>query len=203
MIFQNKITRSPVAQSFIWVAEYADGTHLAEYNFDNGKANSFYHIDKTKLIRFGLIGEGSQIYFDVGNGVFTMNGHRLSLSYSASSREYPLTGRTFLYNDIITYKNAVSDAKLITAGGKGGAFSDSITQYNIGYKKQMQLHDANIDFQCILSIPYNDAAFMQIKITSDIDLDGTMHIRRNGYLVDEIQAPLKAKHAGQINWTIR
>lgn len=55
--FSEKITRSPVAQSFIWVAEYADGSHLAEYNFDNRKANSFYHIDKTKLIRFGLIGK--------------------------------------------------------------------------------------------------------------------------------------------------
>ncbi|NKI24717.1 hypothetical protein HFN20_26555, partial [Paenibacillus dendritiformis] len=149
MIFDKHITRSPVAQSFIWVAEYADGTHLAEYNFDNGKANSFYHIDKTKLIRFGLIGEGSQIYFDVGNGVFTMNGHRLSLSYSASSREYPLTGRTFLYNDIITYKNAVSDAKLITAGGEGGAFSDPITPYHIGHQKQNPPPAPKNAFQCL------------------------------------------------------
>ncbi|MCM3289897.1 hypothetical protein M3661_07110 [Paenibacillus sp. MER 180] len=204
MIFDNPaIKRSPVAQSFIWVAEYYDNTHLSEYNFDNKRANSFYHINKNKLIRFGLIGEGSQIYFDVGNGVFTLNEHRLSLSYVTSNQEYPLTGRTFLYNDIITYKNAVSDAKLFYAGSHDGRFSSTITQFNVGYKKKMQLHNANIDYQCILSIPYEEAAFFQIKITSDIDLDGKLVIRRNGRVADEIAAPLKAKHAGMMNWTIK
>ncbi|MBN3522255.1 hypothetical protein [Paenibacillus apiarius] len=204
MIFHNRCNRSPVPhQSFIWIAEYYDGAYLSEYDFETKKANSFYHIDKQKLIRFGLIGHGSQVFFDVGNGVFTLNDHRLMVSYRTKEHEYPLTGRAFLYNDIITYKDAVSDANLLLAGAKQGRFSDKIVQYNVGYKKNMALLDVNINFQCLLSIPYNEASFLAIKMTSDKDLDGKLIIRRNGLIVDEIHAPLKAQHAGMMYWEIR
>lgn len=202
-IFGNRqMVKSPTKeQGFIWIAEYADGTHLSEYDLDSCKPNSFYTIDKSKIIKFGLIGEGSQAYFDVGNGVFTLNNHRITISYEADGVEYPLTGRAMIYNDIITYKDAVSDASPFARGS--GAFTNSILQYNVGYKKKMELLGVNIGFQCVLGIPLNDSAFMQVKINSDQDLDGKLIIRRNGTIVDQIYSPLKEGLSGMINWTIR
>lgn len=202
-IFGNKqLVKSPVKdQAFVWVAEYYDGTHLSEIDFVTMKSNSFYGIDKTKIIKFGLLGENSQAYFDVGNGIFTLNKHRLTVSYEANGVEYPLTGRTLIYNDIITYKDAVSDASPFMKGK--GAFTNKIMQFNVGYKKQMELEDVNIYFQCVLGIPLDSSAFLQIKISSDTDLDGRLIFRRNGEIVDYLNAPLKAGLAGQVDWTIK
>lgn len=84
-----------------------------------------------------------------------------------------------------------------------GAFTNSILSFNLGYKKKLDLGDMNINFQNVLSIPMNESAFMQIKISADKDLDGKLIIRRNGIIVDEIHAPLKADMSGNLNWTIR
>ncbi|WP_068620006.1 hypothetical protein [Paenibacillus tuaregi] len=203
MIFGNRsYTRSPVGQSFVWVAEYYDNTALSEFDWKTKKTNSFYDIDRTKLYKFGLVGEGSQVYFDVANGVFNLNNHRLMLSYIAGGVEYGLTGRTLLYNDIITYKDAVSDAKL-TGFDPGGQFGNQIVQYNFGYKKQMELENVNINYQAVFSLPYSESTFLQVKITSDQDLDGKLVIRRNGLIVDEINAPLVGGKVGIINWVIK
>lgn len=202
-IFGNReMVKSPTDQNFIWVAEYTDGTYLAEYDLLTHKSNSFYDIDRTKIIKFGLLGDGSQVYFDVGNGVFTINNHRIMISYETNGKDYPLTGRALVYNDIITFKDAVSDANALF-GRKKGLFTNKIIRYNVGYKKKMEIDDVNISFQCIAGIPLDDAAFFHIKITSDKDLNGHLVIRRNGKIVDLLQAPLKAGYSGQAYWTIK
>lgn len=205
MIFGNrKFTQSPTKdQMFIWVADYADGSHYSEYDFQTLKSNSFYSIERNKVIRFGLIGSSSQVYFDVGNGVFTINNHRFTFSYAAEDNEYPLTGRALIYNDLITYKDAVSDASVFLKNRKQGIFGNTITQFNVGYKKKMDLSDTTINFQCVLSAPLNDSSFFQLKISSTKDLIGKLIIRRNGNIVDQIYAPLKENAAGQINWTLK
>lgn len=198
-----RMINSPVDfQSFAWVVEYGDGTHLAEFDLDSKKPNNFYAIDKSRAIRFGLIGEGSQAYFDVGNGVFTINNHRFTISYEAEGVEYPLTGRALVYNDLITYKDAIYDASLFSRKNRG-RFNDTIVQYNLGYKKKMELLDVNINYQCVLGLPINGTAFFQIKISSDKDLKGKLIIRRNGKVVDTIEAPLLQDMSGNINWTLK
>lgn len=202
MILGNKkFINSPVKQDFVWIAENVDGTHISEFDFQTKKPNSFYAIDKSRLLKFGLIGSSSQIYFNVGNGVFFINGHKFMVSYTANDKEYPLTGRAMIYNDIITYKDAVSD--VVPSLREAKPFVNTITQFNVGYKKKMELDGVNIMFQNLISLPINNPALMQIKITSDTDLDGKLVIRRNGEIVDEIHAPLKSGLAGMINWKLR
>jgi hypothetical protein len=199
----SKTNRSPIRnQDFIWVADYYDGTYLSEFDFTTFKSNNFYGINKEKLIRFGLIGQGTQFYFDVGNGVFTLDKHRISVSYRTKDNEYPLTGRTLVYNDIITYKNAVADANIFNRSEKS-ELKSFITQYSIGYKKRMDLSGANINFYCLFCLPYRDSMHMKIKISSDIDLDGYLVFRRNGKIVDEVYSPLLEKRTGMIDWNIK
>ncbi|KAF6565474.1 hypothetical protein G9G63_09970 [Paenibacillus sp. EKM202P] len=189
-------------QSYIWVADYWDNTFLSEYDTQINQYNNFYSINKEKLLTFGYIGEGSQVYFDVANGIFNVNGHRFMISYATEENEYPLTGRTYLYNDIIQYKDASSNANLLTRE-EYGKFDSRIEQYNIGYKKEMLLLDANINFQCICSMPLRGITYFQIKITSNKDLDGKLIIRCNGIVSEEIHAPLKANMSGNIHWELR
>ncbi|PYE51666.1 hypothetical protein HUB98_06495 [Paenibacillus barcinonensis] len=203
MILGNRqFTRSPVPQKFMWVADYYDGTNLVEYDFQTKKSNDFYSIDREKLISFGIIGQGSQLFYNVANGVFNINQDRFSISYIAEDEEFPLTGRAYLYNDHIQFKNGSSDANLNTRA-KEGKFKNSIDCFNFGYKKSMNLNDVNINYQCVFSLPDVEIPYFQIKITSDKDLNGRLIIRKNGLIVDEIIAPLKANHSGNINWELR
>lgn len=205
MILGNKqFNRSPVpSQAFIWVADYYDNQHLAEFDFGSKKANSFYEINKEKIVRFGLIGHGSQIYFDIANGIFNFDNKRYMISYITKTKEYPLTGRTFLYNDIITFKNAVADANLFAKQSCSGQFNHTITNFNLGYKKKMLLEDVNINFQNILTIPLDEPIYFQIKISADKDLDGDLIIRKDGQIVEVINAPLHKNMTGIINWEIK
>ncbi|RRJ66409.1 hypothetical protein EHV15_28415 [Paenibacillus oralis] len=203
MIFENKQYRqSPVpTQSFIWVAEYYDNTYLSEFDLNTKKPNNFYDIDKEKIIKFGLIGEGSQIFFDVANGIFNINGNRIMVSYVTDVQEYPLTGRTFLYNDIITYKNAIAEADFFSSGLKTS--NQQITEYSLGYKKKMELEGVHINFFNILHLPYRQCPYFEIKISSNQDLDGKLIIRVNGLTVNAINAPLVKNQMGVINWEIK
>lgn len=196
---------SPVkeGQNFIWVADYMDGTYLSEYNFETRVQNNYYQIDKTKLIRFGLIGMGSQIYFDVANGIFNINKNRIQISYIANEVEYPLTGRTFLYNDITQYKDAIGDGKLLSKTASG-RIKNHIESHVIGYKKAMDLADVNINFKNLLHIPQNKniPPYLEIKISVDKDLDGELVIRVNGLVANKIHAPLIKNRAGVYNWEL-
>ncbi|MEI2284337.1 hypothetical protein [Paenibacillus polysaccharolyticus] len=202
---QKQYARSPVPQAYVWIADYYDGTYLSEYDFQTQRPANFYDIQKEKLVYFGVIGQGSQAYYNVANGVFHINMDRYSIAYESHGQEYPLTGRTFVYNDIIQYKNGSSEASMrgLAGGQSSGAFRNAIECFNFGYKKTMDLHDANINFQCVCSLPINEGAFFQIKISSNMDLPGQLVIRKNGLIIDRVVAPLKANHAGMINWDLR
>lgn len=202
MIFENRqYSRSPIQQSYIWVAEYYDNTYLAEFDLETKKSNGFSNIDKQKLIKFGLIGEGSQIFFDVANGIFNINGNRVAISYVTDIQEYPLTGRTFLYNDIITYKNAIAEADFSVRGLIPS--NQQITGYSLGYKKKMDLSGVSINFYNIIHLPFKQPPYFEIKISSNKDLEGKLVIRVNGMDVDTIEAPLIKNGAGIINWEIK
>ncbi|MDQ0657520.1 hypothetical protein [Paenibacillus sp. W2I17] len=201
---QKQYSRSPVSQAYIWIADYYDGTYLSEYDLQTQHPHRFYDINKEKLVLFGLMGQGSQVYYNVANGVFHINADRYSISYECEEQEYPLTGRTFVYNDIIQFKNGSSEANMAGFSGQGnsGAFRNTIECFNFGYKKTMNLNDAQINFQCVCSLPLKESVFFQIKISSNLDLPGQLVIRKNGFVIDRIIAPLKANHAGIINWDI-
>lgn len=207
MIFAKSNGTHPIrTQDFIWVADYYDGTHFTEFDMETHESDPyrFYAIDKSKLLRFGLIGHGSKMFFEVANGVFNINGHQFRISYVVNDKEYNLNGRSLIYDDIITYKDCVSEAVPHLMGiENSGAFSDRIVQYNYGYKKKVVLDGINFQFKTIVSIPFNSEAYMNIKIASDQDLDGKVIIRRGSQVVGEFEAPLMEGHSTNINWIMK
>lgn len=203
MILQNdKLTHSPVAQDFIWVAEYPDGTHLSEFDFNTKEENSFYEIDRNRLFRFGLIGHGQKIYFE-RDGVLNIAGRRILFFYEVNGKTLPLNG-DFKYNvnDIITYKDAESSG--LVAGFKGqGQLSNRITQYNIGYKTNIQIDGINFHFKPIVKIPFNSPVYINTWLVADRKLDGKFLIVKNGEQVLEIKAPLEPNIGGELNWIVQ
>jgi hypothetical protein len=207
-IFKNKDRQhlySPVPnkQALIWIAEYDDGTFLAEYDFNSQKKNDFYSINKDKLLRFGFIGNGSKAYFNISDGTFIIDDNKIQISYIHNENEVFLTGRTFIYNDIIQYKSAIADIDVMSLKSNENIIGD-VSCHSIGFKKQLDLFDSSIHFKSILHIPSigNQSPYLEIKISSSIDVNGELIIRVNNSEVDKIDAPLKANMAGVINWRL-
>lgn len=186
---------SPVGQDFIWLADYADGTHLSEYDFVTKKENSFYAIDKSKLIRFGLVGQNQRLYFDY-DGIFYLNGVAVEAAYVAD-QEYVLTGHMGKYQDIIQYKDAESVVNLM-----GGGVRSQVTQYNFGYKTVLSYGDVVLNFQSICHVPSRQPVYFTFRLVANQNLNGTFAIKRNNRIVQEIPAPLTKGVGGEANWVV-
>ncbi|MFF2017215.1 hypothetical protein [Paenibacillus sp. NPDC058177] len=195
-IFNNHSGISPVAQDFIWLGEYYDGTYLAEFDLTTGIENSFYSINKSKLIRFGILGHNYKLFFE-HDGVFNLNGAGIEVVYRHGEKEYNLTGHSGKFSDIITYKDAESTVNL--AGG-GGLTNTVINQYNFGYKSVIELDGVTFQFKATCKIPFGQAMYMNFWLVADKKLDGVLVIKKNNRIVEEINAPLRKGVGGEVNF---
>lgn len=193
---------SPVAQDFIWVAEYPDGTHLSEFDFDTKEENSFYKIDRKRLFRFGLIGHGQKIYFE-RDGVINVAGLNIKFFYKIDGKMLALNG-DFRYNinDIITYKDAHSSGLMAGYIGQG-TLNSQITQYNVGYKTNITVEGINFHVKPIVQLPANQPARIALRLVADQKLNGKLVIVSNGREALELDAPLEPGKGGEINWVIQ
>lgn len=189
-------------QEFAWLAEYMDGKSLCEFNPVTKEKNDFYMINRMLLNKFGLIGHGMKVYFETETGLLNLNGLQLLLSYRVGEKEYALTGYgNGEYNDIITYKDAYTDANIVNPRQQ---FVSHIHQYNFGFKKKLTFSDgAEFALQVVCSFPYNRNAFLEIKIVPNQDLDGELYIKKIGKIAESLNAPLKTGHAGICEWIIK
>src|SRR5690606_16861723 len=127
----------------------------------------------------------------------------LNISYKANDREYQLTGSNSqgLYSDIITFKDAYSDADIKNPNQQ---YSSRIHQYNFGFKKKLTFSDGTVfNFQALVCIPYNKPAYVELKIVSNKDLDGEIYMKVAGRTIERIEAPLDTKLAGVCQWAIK
>lgn len=193
-MFSENIKHSPVNQDFVWVAEYANGSHYSEFDFLTKKENNFYNIKRDELIRFGLIGCGFKLYYESIGGVFKLNGQMIEVIYEVDGKEYNLTGSQNFYNDIIAYKDAESVLTLNSTEAK-----NHITQYNFGYKINLDFDQVNFSFRALCKIPYNNQMHLNFRLVADEDLNGFLIIKKNGFVVDKFEAPLQKNIGGELN----
>jgi hypothetical protein len=195
--FSTSNGRSPVAQDFIWLSECYDGTHLAEFDFSTKAENDFYMIQRDKLLRFGLIGCGNKLFFE-RDGVFYLNGRALDIIYRTKDKEYFLTGHFGKYTaDIITYKDAES-----AFHPQEGLMPSRITQYNFGYKAEVEVDGVKFNIKPIVKIPCNQPVLLNLRLVANRKLDGEIVIRVNNREAQVIKAPLKRDVSGEINWIV-
>ncbi|WP_237391639.1 hypothetical protein [Paenibacillus dendrobii] len=199
MFGNREMMTSPVQQPFVWVAEYLDGSHLSEFDYITKKENNFCSIHRDNLLRFGLLGNGASMYFEVYGGIFKILGQMIEVDYVTNEKSYQLTGRAMNYKDIITYK----DAEFVFNPKVEGSGQTMITQFNFGYKTKFTIDDTDFHFQAICQIPMNQLASLELRLVSSKDLNGRLAIKRNGRTVDFIEAPLQSNLGGSIHWELR
>lgn len=207
MSFQKSNGYAPngLTQDFTWLAEYIDSTYMSEFDYRTLTKNDFYLINRFNLAKFGLVGQGMKLFFDVNTGMFNLNDHVLNFSYATEDNEYRFTGSNAhgFYSDIITFKDAHSDADL-TNNTISRGYSTNIHQYNFGYKKKFAFDDGTIfNFQVLVCLPYNKPAYVEIKIVPNKNLDGNLLIKKVGAMTEKIEAPLNKEYAGICQWIIR
>lgn len=192
-----------VEQDFIWIGEYADGTHLSEYNELTKMPEDFYKLRRDILTRFGLVGHGVRLYFEVYGGFFHIRGQLYELVYKVGEKEYYLTGQSRFYNDVIQYKDAESWANFTEISHRN--FPSRITAYNVGYKiRGLEVDGVTFNVKPILTIPYNEPAFFDITLVADRELDGKLIIKKNGSEIAEFHAPLKEGVGWRLlKWSVR
>lgn len=120
-------------QTFTWKAVYNDGTSLCEFNED-GTDNSFYLIDKTKLVQFILTGPYFRLWFSTKTGEFYYDSELIT-SISNEYFNLPVD-----YADgLIQYKDGAQYLvqKTVQLGHKEIMFGmqhDTVQAHYFGYK---------------------------------------------------------------------
>jgi hypothetical protein len=190
---------SPTSQQLIWCAEYLDGTSLCEVDLNTLQENTFAHIQKDNLLRFGLFGSGTKSYYEVYGGIFKIVGQMIQVSYVTDDQQYDLMGQPLMYKDAITYYNA----EYLFDPGVQNSGVNRITQFNFGFKQKLNINGVNFNFKAIAQFPLNQGVQVELTIVSDTDLNGRLVIRRNNVVVDEFEAPLVKSVGGEITWIMR
>lgn len=186
-------------QDFIWAAEYFDESNLLEFENDSIE-NSFYAINKQQLSKFGLIGCGHKMFFDVLTGVFNVSGKIIELEYiNENNVVYKLTNNGNIYNDIIQFKDAEAN---FNPADKYGSLDSSITKFNFGYKQKLIINDLILSLKVICRVPYDSPVYLEISLTSNEEMNGKLIIKRDGKIIDTINAPIKDGIKGTLNWDI-
>ena len=187
--------QSPVSQDFVWVAEYADGTKLWEFDPLTKEEHSFWTIRKKDVIRFGLVGLGLKLHYEVGGGSFHVAGNVINLSYVINDQVYPLTGGMQLYQNLLTFKETTADFSNFNR-----TRAHSIHEYMFGYEENVKIGEAQATFRAMCHLPFQKPCYFTFQLTADQPLNGRLHIQKN-WKTDEFDAELLPDETGLLRWT--
>jgi hypothetical protein len=191
---------SPVnTQPFIWMAEYFSNTGLTEFDFCTLKENNFSDIDKENLRKFGLIGKGTKMLFDCQGGSFNVVGRNFSIELECDGKSYRLNDISNYITDIITYKRA--EAIIPYGLQKGGQLKPNISGYFCGYKTKLCINEVNFNFKPIISLVAGKPLYLDISLSVDRDMEGTLYIAKNETRIP-YNISLKKNITSRVHWTI-
>lgn len=200
MLFSDSRKINAHSLPFNWNADYADGTQYSEYNLETQKKNDFYLIQYNKVVKFGLFGMGSKLFFEMSDGSFNLNGKRVEIEYHTDGGEILHLTTNFQRKDLITYKEAYSDFS-----GRQGEHKSNLKSINFGYKTKYSnaKQDISLHLQFVVSLPTSGRPYMEVRITPDRALNGHLVFKVRGIEVERYEAPMTSDRAGQINWDIK
>lgn len=198
MFFNQQNIPKSINLPFNWVADYFDGTFLSEYDLATHKENKFYSINQSNTIRFGLFGQNMKFFYEAIDGAFNIDGKRIEIMFQEENGIIHNLTNNVNKKDIITYKEAHTDFS-----NKQGLQRSTTTSINFGYKTMYQTGDLILNFQPVVSLPFNDSAFIKIKITSNKPIAGDLIFYSKRKEVEKFNISLNQGTSGQINWTIK
>lgn len=130
MIEQNL---SPVAnegQTYIYFAEYNDGSYLYEYDEETNHYN-FDSINQVEVKNFGLIGNRLKLFFETENGIFHIGKQQFKIKITKDD------DTELSYDDckksLITFKTAHTDCSF----SRMDKMETVIESFNFGFKTKI------------------------------------------------------------------
>lgn len=201
--------KSPVNQQLLWLAEYSDGTFLAEFDFETQKQNKQYEINRAELLRFGLVGVDMPMYFETFGGNFNIAGRGIQVLYRVGDKDYPLIGRPQLYTNITSFKRGVAELDL-TGGGMAsndvigwGKQEGEVTEFAFGYNEKIVIEDIKFNFKAIVTVPFQKPVYMTFTVGADRELNGQLVILRNGVEIEVTDSPIDEEFGGEVQWAVQ
>lgn len=198
-------------QRYMWVADYVDGTGLCEFTktSEGTLKNQIQAINKDKLNKFGLVGCGLSIYYDVIGGTFFINGRRISIKVVADTGEsYMISGLgSLIYNDVISYKSGMAILDVNERVNNPNVKMENtnvINGYYFGFKGKPKINGVNFGYKNIMSITMNQPAYMDITLSSSKAFKGMLNFYVNQTLVDSIMIEFEKVDTNyNIKWNLK
>ena len=203
MLF-NRSIKSPVKQELMYLAEYADGKYQTEFDLTTQKPQSFYTVEKEKLIRFGLVGTDVPMYIETYGGYFHLAGRNIQVKYKEKDKEYYLIGHPRFYTNVHYYKTGVAVLPDSPRDLEFVAWDkiDEVKSFHFGYEESILLDDIRFKFYAECTIPFQSPVKMKFRIKTDREMEGNLIIIRNGQEIEKIPAPLDQDYGGEIEWVV-
>lgn len=179
------------------MAIYDNGETLREFITPTLR-NDFYDIDQKHVKQFGLHGNGYVIYFDK-RGEFHFNDKLLNLDYETKDKTYHLTDNNF-HKELITFKKAYVDYEL------GAGITDKVSDgISVGYKYKLSEDDLELHTTLIIHVPHRSRykPYLEIKLTSNKNLNGKLVFKNEVRVVEKIVAPLTSGYSGNLHWELK
>lgn len=188
-----------------WVAQYADGRIVKEYEFVGSWAsgrwveNWFKNIDLSQVISFGIEGAGVRVGFRADDGIIGINGKPLELALqSFEGYFFPITGRSDVFYWAVQYK----EAHFGLGSGGGRPIEDSgIDAYCVGWiatgaDEKLGLWQA----KCVARVPAADGETIAVQLWFMClkGFAGILRVRINGMEYPKINTILRPGTANRI-----
>lgn len=206
MLFGTSNNLQAVDIPYNWNADYNNGENVTEYDLDNNKRN-FYAIDTSKVSRFGLFGQNKKYYFEMTDGSFILDRKRLDIEYHLKDGRIIGLTSNFEKKDLITYKEAYTDLNI----RKQGVQKSNLKSINFGYKTKIFNKDFNkssekdnsleLFFQPVISLDLSGRHFMELKMSSNIEIDGDIVFKLKGQEFERFNVLIEENKTFQISWS--
>lgn len=199
MLFSSTTNLQAIEIPFNWNADYANGKNITEYNLETHRKRDFYMIDRLQVVRFGLYGQNMKFFFEMCDGSFNLAGKRIDMEYHLTDGRVIGLTSNFEKKDIITYKEAYTDLNM----KQQGVQKSNLKSINFGYKTIVKKDDIRLFFQPVVSLPFYESPYIELKVTPSENLEGYIVVKSRGVEIDRIYTSLEGNKAMQFNWTIR
>lgn len=203
MIFKKDI-RPPVKQDLMYMAEYADGSYIPEFNLMTATKNPFEGLRAEGLIRLGLVGVSVPMYIETYGGFFHLAGRNIQVKYVTKDKEYYLIGHPRFYKNLFYYKTGMAElpmspkAELIAWGRPEG----EIMSFHFGYTEDLLVEGVNFKLTAECKVPYQETIKLKFNLQADQELNGRIVVIRSGVEIDLGEAPIDPNMGGEVEWTV-
>lgn len=197
-----KDIKVPVKQDMMYLAEYADGTYITEYDELTAKRRPFDNLQMDGIMRFGLTGIGIPMYIESHGGYFHISGRNIQVKYVVGNKDYYLIGHPRSYRNFTYYKTGFAElamspkAEMVAWGKPDG----QIESYHFGYREHILTEGIMFDFKAVCNIPYQKAVSMTFELHADMELNGELVVLSGGQEVFRQTAPIDPEEGGTVEW---